>query len=249
MNFLKEQRKTCFDYKSYKGTAISDQFFWILLPDLSQFYFLKVNSHRISSLVVHICVWTKSIWVFVCSLAVSQLSVIPLSHLSVLNKAASVKKSKLALLAARQEVLRQGKWLYSKAADQEDGRLAPQNNHLIGVWMPDSFLDQRWGRWVSKVKRPLILQTFLEWQPQGGGVLISSFLPSIGGQGSEQRHFSLTAWQRGGVLLSKPLCMIIITKTMKSLSKKQFQHGVRINLLLLCSSNTDLQNVHHKTEI
>ena len=44
-----------------------------------------------------------------CSLAVSQLSVIPLSHLSVLNKATSVKESKLALLAARLEVLRQGK--------------------------------------------------------------------------------------------------------------------------------------------
>ena len=25
----------------------------------------------------------------------------------------------------------------------EDGRLAPQNNHLFGVWMPGSLLDQR----------------------------------------------------------------------------------------------------------
>jgi len=25
----------------------------------------------------------------------------------------------------------------------EDGRLAPQNNHLVGVWMPGSFIEQR----------------------------------------------------------------------------------------------------------
>ena len=28
-------------------------------------------------------------------------------------------------------------------ADREDGRQAPQNNHLIGVWIPGSFIDQR----------------------------------------------------------------------------------------------------------
>jgi len=33
-----------------------------------------------------------------------------------------------------------------------------------------------------------------------GDVLISSFLPSAGGQGSEQRHFSLTVRQRGRIL-------------------------------------------------
>lgn len=38
--------------------------------------------------------------------------------------------------------------------DWEDGRLAPQNNHLIKAWLPGSFLDQRWGggRWRSKEK-------------------------------------------------------------------------------------------------
>ena len=30
-------------------------------------------------------------------------------------------------------------------ADQEDGRLVTQNNHLVGAWLPGSFLDQRWG--------------------------------------------------------------------------------------------------------
>ena len=36
-----------------------------------------------------------------------------------------------------------------KAADQEDGRLMSQNNHIIRVWMPDSFTEER-GREVGK---------------------------------------------------------------------------------------------------
>ena len=43
----------------------------------------------------------------------------------------------------RDEVLRQEETLVGELADQQDGRLAPQNNHLIGVWMPGSFTDQR----------------------------------------------------------------------------------------------------------
>ena len=35
--------------------------------------------------------------------------------------------------------------LLGKLADQEDGRLKSQNNHLIGVWMPVSFIAQRGG--------------------------------------------------------------------------------------------------------
>ena len=31
--------------------------------------------------------------------------------------------------------------LIGEPADREDGRIVPQNNHLIGVWMPDSFID------------------------------------------------------------------------------------------------------------
>ena len=34
-------------------------------------------------------------------------------------------------------------YFIQKAADRENGRLAPQNNHPIGVWMPGSFIDQR----------------------------------------------------------------------------------------------------------
>ena len=48
--------------------------------------------------------------------------------------------------------------LFRKPADQEDGRLMFQNNHLFGVWMPGSFMDQRWQGGGNKVKRPLILQ-------------------------------------------------------------------------------------------
>ena len=65
--------------------------------------------------------------------------------------------------------------LFGKSADQEDGRLASQNNHLVGVWMPVSFMGQRWGGGEeTKETRPLILQIFLEWQASGSGV----FLPS-----------------------------------------------------------------------
>ena len=33
--------------------------------------------------------------------------------------------------------------LFRELADQEDGRLISQNKHLIRVWMPGSFIDQR----------------------------------------------------------------------------------------------------------
>ena len=43
----------------------------------------------------------------------------------------------------RDEVLRQKETLIREPADREDGRLVPQNHHLIGVRMPGSFIDQR----------------------------------------------------------------------------------------------------------
>ena len=63
-----------------------------------------------------------------------------------------VTEFKLALLV-RQEVSefeRQGVetrnvTLFGKLTQQEDGRLMPQNHHLVGVWMLGSFMDQRWG--------------------------------------------------------------------------------------------------------
>ena len=46
----------------------------------------------------------------------------------------------------RRQVLRQGiATLFRKLADREDGRLMSPKNHLIGVWMPVSFIEQRGG--------------------------------------------------------------------------------------------------------
>ena len=59
---------------------------------------------------------------------------------------------------------------------------------------------------------------------------ISSLLPPTGGQDSEQRHFNVR--QRGRILWDMPYCMIITMHAMKSKSKKQFQHGVRIGFSL-----------------
>ena len=66
-------------------------------------------------------------------------------------------------------------------------------------------------------------------KPLAEDMLVSSFLPSAS-PGSEQRHLRLTVRQRGGILWGRPFCMITVTKAMKSKSKKQFQHEVRIGL-------------------
>ena len=85
----------------------------------------------------------------------------------------------------------------------------------------------------TKKKRPLIRQISPRRASlRQGCVLLSSFLPPTGGQGSEQRHFSLTVRQRGRVLWGRPLCVIIVTKGTESKSKTQFQHGVRTGLFL-----------------
>ena len=63
-----------------------------------------------------------------------------------------VTESKLALLTARQAnksetgVEAGNMTLFRKPADREDGRLKSQNNHLIRVWMPISFIAQTGGR-------------------------------------------------------------------------------------------------------
>ena len=104
----------------------------------------------------------------------------------------------------------------------------PQNNDLIGVQMPGSFIDQRWGEVRKPRKRPLILQTSPRMASLRQGMC--SFLPSChlhtGGQGSKKRH--LNSQTEGQGPFKHLLHMVIITKAMKSKSKKQFQHGVRI---------------------
>ena len=117
--------------------------------------------------------------------------------------------SRLTLLTAQEASESQGygvearnPTLFRKLAACEDGRLMSQNNHLFGVWMPGSFMDQRWGE-VRKqsVKAHLILQVSPKIASlRKGNVLISSFLPSPGGQGSEQRHFNLMVRQRDRIL-------------------------------------------------
>ena len=66
--------------------------------------------------------------------------------------ARAISESKLTLFATReasesegQRVEERNTTLFGKPADRKDGKLLSQNNHLVGVWMPGSFMDQRWG--------------------------------------------------------------------------------------------------------
>ena len=122
----------------------------------------------------------------------------------------------------------------------------PQNNHLIGVWMPDSFIGQRWGEVRKQIKSHQSCKHLLEWQASGRGC-VNFFLPAIyRWTGFWTKHFSLTAWQRVKVLLSKPLWMIIITEAIKNKSKKQFPTWSQ-NWLLLCNSAEKAMATHSST--
>ena len=114
----------------------------------------------------------------------------------------SVTESKLTLLATweaseskGQSVEARNMTLFRKPADQEDGRLMSQNNHLVRVWMPDSFIEperemmrklskkgrierERW--WWSKVKRAISLaKHLLEWPAFREGCVSFLFLATI----------------------------------------------------------------------
>ena len=71
-------------------------------------------------------------------------------------------------------------WI-GEPADWEDVRLVPQNNNLVGAWMPGSFMDQRCGEVIKQSKK--IIQ-FLQISPRKaslrqGDVLVSfPFSPS-----------------------------------------------------------------------
>ena len=108
--------------------------------------------------------------------------------------------------------------LFRKSADQEDGRQTSQNTILLGFGCPVVLWIRDVERWGSKVKRPFHI---LQMSPtvaslRQGEVLIFFYLPFTGGQGYEQRHFSLTVRQRGRILWNSPLCTLIITKTAKT---------------------------------
>ena len=75
-----------------------------------------------------------------------------------------------------------------------------QNNHFIGVWMPVSFIEQKWGEARKQSKEAINLANISQnGNPQAGDVFISSILPPTGGRGPEQRHFGLIFRQRGRV--------------------------------------------------
>ena len=56
-------------------------------------------------------------------------------------------ESKLTVLATRQDnkslVEARDLTLFGKLEDQEDGKLMSQSYYLIGLWMLDSFIEQR----------------------------------------------------------------------------------------------------------
>ena len=61
--------------------------------------------------------------------------------------------------------------LIGELADWEDGRLAAQNNHLIGVWIPGSFIDQR-ERSNEELKSKGGIERERQWgsKPKGSSV-------------------------------------------------------------------------------
>ena len=120
------------------------------------------------------------------------------------------------------------------------------NNHLIRVWMPVSFIEQREGRrWGSKVKKGRKFCKYpQEWPASRMGCVNFFFLAAIhrwtgSGCFPEQRHFGLTFRQRGRVPQGRPLHIDIILSVNKSSGKKrlkkkkQIQHIVRIGSSLL----------------
>ena len=137
--------------------------------------------------------------------------------------------------------------LITEPTDWEDGRLVPQNNRLIGVWMPGSFTDQRErsneelktkGRIErerqrgSKVKASSVLQNISEGMSSLWKRCVNLFYSQVG-----RDKPSLQELNKGTLAYSqaeargppgKPLSMIIIIKTSQ---RNSLQHGVRIAFL------------------
>ena len=73
-------------------------------------------------------------------------------------------------------MLGSGRNFIQELADREDGRLEPQNNHLVGAWLLGSFMDQRWWGEVRKQSKKTIQS--LQMSPRmaslrKGNVLVS----------------------------------------------------------------------------
>ena len=121
--------------------------------------------------------------------------------------------------------------LFGKLAGWEDGKLMSQNNNLIGVWMPASFIEQR-GEQAMKSSQKAIYLAKLERD-----VFISSFLqPFTSGQGqtvslwAEKSHFSLTFRQRSRIPQQK--------QWVAKAKVKEIQHAVKTGSS--CYSSSDL---------
>ena len=71
--------------------------------------------------------------------------------------------------------MRQERDFKMELADQENGRPAPQKNHLIGFWMPSSFIDLR-ERSNEKPKSKSRIGREMQW---GSKVIGSSVLQNI----------------------------------------------------------------------
>ena len=123
----------------------------------------------------------------------------------------------------------------------------PQNNHLIGVWMPGSFIDQRErsneelktkGRIErerqreSKVKASSVLRNISKGMSSLWKGCFNLFHSQVG-----RDKPSLLELNKGTLVYrqaegqgppGKPLSMIIITKASR---RNSFQHGVRVGLL------------------
>ena len=132
--------------------------------------------------------------------------------------------------------------LFRKLADREEGRLMFQNNHVVGAWMPGSFIEpERSSKELKskgrierergeevKYKGPLVLQKVSEnGQYLGRDVFISSSLrPFTGRQGqmiSLELNKDTSVYQSGrgaGSSGGRPLCMILTPKATISKSKK-----------------------------
>ena len=127
-------------------------------------------------------------------------------------------------------VLRQGGDLIRGTADQEDGRLAPQNNHLIRVWMPGYFIDQRErsneelkskGRlererqWGSKVKGSSVLQNISKGMSSLQKECVNLFYSQVGRDKQSLLELNkdtlIYIKAEGQVPLNKPLSTIYQT--------------------------------------
>ena len=158
---------------------------------------------------------------------------------------------KLALLiawqaneSARWGVEARNTTLFGKSADWEDGRLVPQNNHLVGVWMPRSFVESEWKKqWGSKEKVSSVLQNISKGMASLSNECVNLFFSQVGSLRLslyELNKGTLIQSDRGAEFLwSTPLCMIIIAKattTTKKSQKNSFQHGVRIGFFSAAGS-------------